>query len=288
MKTRLTKYSFPPLADSARALIGTAVEIKWGTSRGRDSYGYTTASLYHSGRRIAACNGGGYDMRGTVLGNFVAWAFADQLRALKPSQMPNQSHWESDNTRVCAGRCKTEAEAAWHKAIAEAPEGADLGAIERAILPRLADDCYTCPTCGGQTRNSGDGRRVEDGRSFYGLRFVDPHYNPGKARIGRDCSDRTLGTGAKGKTVEQAEAAGESFGLERLQAAYAATAPHATRRHTVPSIDGACGESCVMDILRACGFTLDRVHDSAKRDVYVIRELTKEERRYHVERVRRD
>lgn len=37
--------------------------IKWGTSRGRDTYGYTTCTLRENGTKLAACNGGGYDTR---------------------------------------------------------------------------------------------------------------------------------------------------------------------------------------------------------------------------------
>lgn len=44
--------------------------INWGTSRGRYTYGYTTATMYENGRRVASVNGGGYDMRGAV---FAEW-----------------------------------------------------------------------------------------------------------------------------------------------------------------------------------------------------------------------
>jgi hypothetical protein len=71
-------------------------------------------------------------------------------------------------------------------------------------------------------------------------------------------------------TVAEAEAKGVSFGLERLQAAYKATAPHATERHTIPTIDGACGMSSVERILRAIGIGLHQVVNKSKLDVYEI------------------
>jgi hypothetical protein len=197
--------------DNISRLVGTTIEITWGTSRGRDTYGYTVCSLRYNGRLISRCNGGGYDMRGTVVGNFVTWAFAPELRLLKPSDMPQQHHYDY------------------------------------------------------QTK-----QRVDDERSFYGLRFIDPDYNPGKAVIGEDCSDRTLADDSTGLTVEQAEEKGVSFGLERLQAAYKATAPHATERHTIPSIDGACGMSSVERIFNGLGLGLRQIVNRSKLDVYEI------------------
>lgn len=66
---------------------------------------------------------------------------------------------------------------------------------------------------------------MEDGRKFYRLAFPDPNYDPGKAVFGIDTNDRTLGKGSEGKTVEQAEKDGESFGFERYQASHAVKAP---------------------------------------------------------------
>lgn len=259
------------LTENARRHVGETLTIRWGTSRGRDSYGYTTCSLRnHRGQRVAACNGGGYDMRGTVVGNWIAATFPKELCALKESEMPENSHWQPERARVCDGLCKKTNEDAFLASVISE------GETKRPELPKLPEDCYECPTCKGPTRQSREGKRIDDGRSFYGLRFFDPNYDPGKAVIGQDCSDRTLtkgDVGSKGKTVEEAEAAGNSFGLERLQAAYKATAPHATDRHTIPSIDGACGISCVLKILNAIGLCLRQVHDSSKLDVYTIEEV---------------
>lgn len=238
--------------ENVRRHIGETLTIRWGTSRGRDTYGYTTCSLRNQrGERVAACNGGGYDMRGTVVGNWIAYTFPNELRALRSEDMPAQSHWEPELARVCAGKCRDEA-------IANDKE-----------LPKLPEDAWKCLICDGETWPSRDGKRIDDGRSFYGLRFYDPNYDPGKAVVGVDCSNRSMG-GEDGKTVEQLETEGKSFGLERLQATYSQTSPHATKTHTHPTIDGACGLSSVTAILNAIGLTLRQVVNTSKLDVYVI------------------
>lgn len=48
--------------------LTTTLYVTWGTSRGADTYGYTTCSLRdRSGKKYASTCGGGYDMFGTVL-----------------------------------------------------------------------------------------------------------------------------------------------------------------------------------------------------------------------------
>lgn len=217
-------------------------------------------------------------MRGTVIGNWVAATFPKELLALKPEDMPPNSHWEAERARQCDGACKDQAEKALFDAIAAEKSGDEITALSDR-LPKLPEDCFECPTCKGPTRASRDGKRIDDGRYFYGLTFHDPNYDPGKAVIGQDCTDRTLtkdDTGSEGKTVEQAEEAGNSFGLERYQAFYSASSKQPTERHTVPLIDGACGVESVMRILNAIGLTLRKVHDSSKLDVYVIEEAHEE------------
>lgn len=253
---RLTKH--------AQALIGQTIEIKWGTSRGRDTYGYTTATLYHQGRRIAGCNGGGYDMRGTVVGNWIAYTFPDELRALKPEQMEERFHWQPDRTRVCTGQCRKEYETAL------------MHAIERGDRPRtypqqvrLSEDAFTCPKCGADTRTSGDGKRVSEGRQMYGLRFYDPKYDPLDAKL-EHADDTFTKPDDVGKTYRRLQAEGKIVDLNIIRAAYSQSSPHATKRHTHPSIDGGCGFECVRRILQAIGLDLRQVHDSKRLDVYTI------------------
>lgn len=233
--------------------------IKWGTSRGRDTYGYTTCTLRENGEKIAACNGG-YDMRGTVFGNWLARTYTDRLRKLKAKDMPEHSHWEPDYRAFICRDCSTKRLAQWDGESPPPP------AVTVRTEKELHADGFTwpkCPECGQDMDRGGAGETVKDGRYLYGLTFHDPNYDPSKAIIGKDCSDRTLGDGAKGKTVEQAEQAGESFGLERHQAFYSASSKVPTKRHTVPSIDGACGFESVRRIAEAIGLQV-RTLDAGK------------------------
>lgn len=251
---------------NATAERTSTLEFRWTVSRGRDTYGYNICTLYVDGRKVARCNGGGYDMKGTCLGSFIAAAYADRLNGLRPEDMPEQSHWQPDRKRICNGKCFEEWNAKRIEAIADDKE-------YDGDLPRLPEDCYECPTCGGDTRPSGDGKSIDDGHYFYGLTFHDPNYDPSKAVIGKDCSEHCLSNEDKtGKTVEEAEAAGVSFGLERIQAVYSASSKHATERHTVPSIDGACGFESVVKIAEAIGLKLEWVHGRRNRkdDIYIL------------------
>lgn len=223
------------------------LEFKWTVSRGRDTYGYNICTLYVDGEKVARCNGGGYDMAGTCLGDFVARQYADRLLSLKPEEMPAQSHWEvaekpsrrCDNTGTCTGKVRA-------------------GKFERW-------DDAPCPKCGGSTfAVQGEGKRIEDGRYFYGLSFHNPNYDPGEAVVGVDCTNRTLG-GEGGKTVAEAEAAGESLGLERYQAFYSASSKVPTERHTVPLLDGGTGKSNVESIAKAIGLTFEYLPSASRR-----------------------
>lgn len=59
------------------------LHFKWTVSRGRDTYGYNICTLLVDGYKVAKCNGGGYDMQGTCLGDWLARAFPDRLNKLK-------------------------------------------------------------------------------------------------------------------------------------------------------------------------------------------------------------
>lgn len=241
---------------TATATRTYSLEFKWTVSRGRDTYGYNICTLYVDGRKVSRCNGGGYDMKGTCLGTWIAQEFADELRALTPADMPPQSHWQrAERPRRICRNCAS------HYA-------------QRATLrPSTYIYTLTCPQCASETHiDYSDGERVDLGRYFYGLTFHDPNYDPSKAVIGTDCTDRTLGDGAAGQTVAEAEAAGVSFGLERLQAVYSASSKHATERHTVPRIDGACGWSSVEQIARAIGLEFEyHATRSKKIDLWTVR-----------------
>lgn len=57
--------------------------LSWSTSRGRDTYGYNVARLdVRSTDRRFKCMGGGYDMIGTVLGEWMQATYQERLLAL--------------------------------------------------------------------------------------------------------------------------------------------------------------------------------------------------------------
>jgi hypothetical protein len=54
-------------------------EERWTISRARDTYGWNVCKLYVNGQVVAGCNGGGYDMVGTVFGTYLERAFSARL-----------------------------------------------------------------------------------------------------------------------------------------------------------------------------------------------------------------
>lgn len=58
------------------------LRFRWGVSRGQDTYGYGICSLFVDGDKKASCNGGGYDMKGTSFGYWLADEFKDRLLKL--------------------------------------------------------------------------------------------------------------------------------------------------------------------------------------------------------------
>lgn len=57
-------------------------EFRWTVSRGQDTYGYNICSLYIDGVKVSSCNGGGYDMQGTCLADWLVEIEQDQLKHL--------------------------------------------------------------------------------------------------------------------------------------------------------------------------------------------------------------
>ena len=57
--------------------------ISWGVSRGRETYGYNICRLdsRDSGKRYR-CSGGGYDMTGTVIGDWFTSEHQEELKTL--------------------------------------------------------------------------------------------------------------------------------------------------------------------------------------------------------------
>lgn len=68
------------------------LEFKWTTSKGRDTYGYNICSLYVDGKKVTSCNGGGYDMKGTCLGEFIKMQFLEDLKKLPANYGSGDNH----------------------------------------------------------------------------------------------------------------------------------------------------------------------------------------------------
>lgn len=58
------------------------LKFKWTVSRAKDTYGYNVCTLYVDNEKVSRCNGGGYDMQGTCLGDYIADAFRHELLKL--------------------------------------------------------------------------------------------------------------------------------------------------------------------------------------------------------------
>lgn len=88
--------------------MNNIIEVKWGTSKGRYTYGYKTCALYYNNNKVAYCSGGGYDMRGTVIGNLIAKLFSKEIIENK-SELENKNlyglNYTEDNRFYIDGAC---------------------------------------------------------------------------------------------------------------------------------------------------------------------------------------
>lgn len=65
--------------------------VRYGTSKGDETYGYTTCSVRLDGKRVGFCLGGGYDMGGTSFAQWVSSEFQEQLKTLDPKDFYGMS-----------------------------------------------------------------------------------------------------------------------------------------------------------------------------------------------------
>ena len=89
------------------------LKYKWTTSRARDSYGYNVCTLFVDGEKVGRCNGGGYDMTGTSLAQWVETNFKNDLLKLKeefyglsfhdPNWEPSKEIIEREETGLSLG-----------------------------------------------------------------------------------------------------------------------------------------------------------------------------------------
>ena len=73
------------------------LKLRMGESKGRETFGYITCSLkeqtgFNEWKRVAFCNGGGYCMTGTVLGEWIQKEFQEELKKLNPEEFYGLFH----------------------------------------------------------------------------------------------------------------------------------------------------------------------------------------------------
>lgn len=76
--------------------------LRMGTSKGRETFGYITCSLRNAYdmKRVGYCNGGGYDMIGTVFGQWMLQQFGAELAAIPDSEYPDLYGMGKHNGKV--------------------------------------------------------------------------------------------------------------------------------------------------------------------------------------------
>tara|TARA_R110001599_G_scaffold286765_1_gene489265 strand:+ start:490 stop:975 length:486 start_codon:yes stop_codon:yes gene_type:complete len=70
--------------------------FRWSTSRARETYGYNVCTLFVNGIKKGSTCGGGYDMKGTALAEFLENAYQDRLLKL---HRRSSSRWSIHPTR---------------------------------------------------------------------------------------------------------------------------------------------------------------------------------------------
>jgi hypothetical protein len=80
--------------------MSRTLTISTGTSRGRDTYGYTIVRLRDSDTgKLYRCMGGGYDMVGTVLADWLTDVHQDALRTIR-----DRAYYISDTGRFAPSK----------------------------------------------------------------------------------------------------------------------------------------------------------------------------------------
>ena len=68
------------------------LSVKWSVSRGRETYGYNIVTLRTEDQKRYTCSGGGYDMLGTVFGDWLASTHQDLIAKLDIRQSADGGH----------------------------------------------------------------------------------------------------------------------------------------------------------------------------------------------------
>ena len=80
---------------------GIPIYFVWSVSKGRDTYGYNICTLREGFNRnkIASTCGGGYDMKGTVLADFIKLHFENELKRLNSKEFYGLSFWNPESKK---------------------------------------------------------------------------------------------------------------------------------------------------------------------------------------------
>ena len=151
-----------------------ALKFKYTTSKGRDSYGYNICSLWVDGEKQSSTCGGGYDMKGTALGNWIARKFEKEL--------------------------------------------------------------------------------LKFNKSFYGLTFHDPNYQPSKECLKEEEKDELT----------------KLLGSARLRDFHKQSSDLPTEKHTIPRLDGACGFESMTSILNNMNYYLKYIDGDNNTSTYIL------------------
>lgn len=85
-----------------------SLTVTYGTSRGRDTYGYNLVTLDAGHKKYRTC-GGGYDMRGTVFADWLQDTFQDRLyrirRRMSARYSKRKRYRTNENRRDYYGGC---------------------------------------------------------------------------------------------------------------------------------------------------------------------------------------
>lgn len=84
-------------------LNGMSLYFVWSVSRANDTYGCNICTLREGFKRnkIASTCGGGYDMKGTVLADFIKLHFENELKRLNSKEFYGLSFWNPETKKQC-------------------------------------------------------------------------------------------------------------------------------------------------------------------------------------------
>ena len=80
------------MTENIEMWVSRGLSTNWSVSHARETEGYAVCTLKWGDKKLASCNGGGYDMVGTVFAIWMCRTFKDELKALKLKQFPSWDH----------------------------------------------------------------------------------------------------------------------------------------------------------------------------------------------------